>query len=391
MPWKETNPVEERIRFVIGALGHAVPFSHLCQQFGISRQTGYKWMHRYERERTIDALQEHSRRPRDSPCRLSAEVEERVIALRKKHGWGAKKLQVLLHREGLHTSLATVNRVLSRNGLILPENRHRPATKRFERERPNMLWQMDFKGQFPIEEGFCYPLSLLDDHSRFLVGLYPLLGPRGQAVHGCLLQAFDTYGVPDAMLMDHGLPWWSTTNHLGLTWLSTELIRQGIKLYFAGFRHPQTQGKVERFNGTLQQALDHHGQPTALSECAEMFSNLRQEYNHVRPHEALNMATPAELYRPSSKLYQPNPAPWEYPGDMQVLRLNSQGMLPYGSRRYFVCEALPNEQVGVRELDGKAVVAYRHMLVREIDLKTSRTIPIAWPAEEAKCQRCPDT
>ena len=190
---------------------------------------------------------------------------------------------------------------------------------------------------------------------------------------------------------DHGLPWWSTTNHLGLTWLSTELIRQGIKLYFAGFRHPQTQGKVERFNGTLQQALDHHGQPTALSECAEMFSNLRQEYNHVRPHEALNMATPAELYRPSSKLYQPNPAPWEYPGDMQVLRLNSQGMLPYGSRRYFVCEALPNEQVGVRELDGKAVVAYRHMLVREIDLKTSRTIPIAWPAEEAKCQRCPDT
>mgnify|MGYP002682844302 FL=1 len=127
-----------------------MPFSHLCQQFGISRQTGYKWVHRYESERSINALQERSRRPRDSPGRVSAEIEERVIALRKKHGWGAKKLQVLLHREGLHTSLATVNRVLSRNNLILPEDRHRQATKRFERERPNMLWQMDFKGQFPL-------------------------------------------------------------------------------------------------------------------------------------------------------------------------------------------------------------------------------------------------
>jgi transposase InsO family protein len=391
MPWKETSPVEERVQFVFKALDRAVPFARLCQQFGISRQTGYKWLHRYKEVHSITALQDQSRRPRHSPGQLRCEVEQRAIALRQKYGWGAKKLQVLLQQEGLQASLATLNRILDRNGLIHPQDRHRPATQRFERERPNMLWQMDFKGHFFISEGRCYPLSILDDHSRFLIGLYPLLGQQAEMVHGCLLQVFDRYGLPDAMLMDHGAPWWSTTGHLGLTWLATELIKQGIRLYFAGYRHPQTQGKVERFHGTLQRALDHHGQPSALSACAEMFSNLRHEYNYVRPHEGIRMAKPADLYNPSSKPYQPNPPAWVYPSDMQVLRLNSQGMLPYGSRRYFVCEALAREQVGVRELDGKAVVSYRHMLVREIDLKTKRTIPIAWPAAEAKCQPCPDT
>lgn len=390
MPWKETSPVEERIQFVVKALDCTVPFARLCQHFGISRQTGYKWLHRYEEVHSITALQEQSRRPRHSPGQISCEVEQRAIAFRQKYGWGAKKLQVLLHQEGLHASLATLNRILDRNDLILPQDRHRPATKRFERERPNMLWQMDFKGHFVISEGRCYPLSILDDHSRFLIGLYPLLGQRAEMVHGCLLQVFERYGLPDAMLMDHGLPWWNANGNQGLTWLSTDLIKQGIRLYFAGYRHPQTQGKVERFHGTLQQALDHHGQPTALQACADMFSTLRQDYNHVRPHEAINMATPAELYWPSSKRYQPSPPQWEYPSDMQVVRLNSRGMLPYRSTRYFVCEALANEQVGVRELDGKAVVTYRHMLIREIDLKTKRTIAVAWPAEE-KCQPCPDT
>jgi transposase InsO family protein len=383
MPWKETSPMEERVRFVVLAAQGLHPFSALCADFGISRQTGYKWIKRYQESGHLQGLHELSRRPQHSPLRTSAEAEARVVALRQRYAWGARKLKVLLDTEGIVLGVATINRILSRHGLISPKDRHRPATQRFCRDAPNELWQMDFKGHFPIHEGRCHPFSIIDDHSRFLITLHPLLHPQAAPVHQLLLQAFALYGLPDAILMDHGTPWWSTTNALGLTWLSVALIKQEIRLLFSGMSHPQTQGKVERLHGSLAWAMRHLGTPEDLPASASFLATFRSDYNQVRPHESLEMDVPAHHYRPSARAYNPTPQAWEYPHDVQVRSLNSQGMVKYGSRRYFACEALAGERVGVQEFDGKLLVSYRHMLIREIDLRTMRSLPVVRPLDDA--------
>jgi transposase InsO family protein len=383
MPWRKTCPMEERIRFVVLALQSLRSFSALCDEFGISRQTGYKWLTRYRESGSLQGLSEVSRRPHHSPQRVAPNVEGRVISLRQRYGWGARKLRVLLQEDGVELGTSTVNRILSRNGLVADEDRHRPASKRFCREAPNELWQMDIKGPFPIREGCCYPLSILDDHSRFLLGLYSLLNTRGDTVYQHLLRTFGLYGLPDAMLMDHGSPWWSTTNSLGLTWLSVSLIKQDIALYFSGVRHPQTQGKVERLHGSLARALKHAGTPLDLEGSAGFFVTFRDDYNERRPHESLDMAVPASRYRPSQRAFDPHPRAWHYPDGVRVLRLNSQGMLTYGATRYFACEALADDLVGVQEFDGKLLVSYRHMPIREIDLRTKHTLPLVRPIQSA--------
>jgi len=379
MPWKVTNVMDQRINFVVRAIQERESFTALCREFDISRQTGYRWVRRYREVGSFSRLHERSRRPRNSPNRTSDVVERRVIELRLLYGWGAKKLHVLLAGEGLELSIRTINRIIDRHGLVDPKDSHSPATKRFEREAPNQLWQMDFKGDFDVQEGRCYPLSILDDHSRYLIGLYALPGQRAEPVHDCLVTCFRAFGVPEAMLMDHGTPWWSTTNSWGLTWLSVSLIKQGIRLYNGRFRHPQTQGKVERFHRTLQESFRHHGRPDTLGGCVEMFSGFRYQYNHVRPHEALHMDVPAERYYPSPRPYDPNPPEWEYPDSFLKLRVNSQGMLTYNKTRYFVSESLAGEIVGVQEVSEILLVSYRHMHVREINTRTKRTRALLRP------------
>jgi transposase len=152
--------MEERIRFVVLACQGDRPLSALCEEFGISRETGYKWLRRYRQSGSLESLAEVSRRPHTEPQRTPPETEAQVVALRQRYGWGARKLQVLLRRQGILLGTSTINRILERSDLIHPRDRHRPATKRFCREAPNELWQMAFKGHFPIREGRCHPLSL---------------------------------------------------------------------------------------------------------------------------------------------------------------------------------------------------------------------------------------
>jgi len=370
MPWGASSVMEERIRFVIRASQDSANVSALCREFGISRPTGYLWLNRYRAAGGMAGVFERSRRPHHSPKRATAEHEERVVALRREYGWGARKLRVLLLEEGLDLKVATINRILDRRSLIEVRDSHRPAVNRFERERPNQLWQMDFKGEYPAGRGFCYPLSILDDHSRFMVGLYALSGQDTASVNACLISTFEHYGVPEAMLMDHGVPWWSNSNGHGLTRLSVSLIKQGIRLYFSGFRHPQTQGKVERFHRTLTEAVRHRGQPATLLDFAHEFKKIRHQYNHIRPHESLNMAVPAQHYQPSSRSYTPRPVPWEYPEGAILVRLNMKGAFYYRLRRHFVCEALAGETVRLEELDDKLLISYRHTYVREIAVTT---------------------
>ena len=297
MTWKVKEVMDQRIEFVARAVSKEKTVSELCQAYGISRTTGHHWIKRYREVGSFAGLREKSRRPHQSPRRTPGWVEHRVLQKRVAHGWGARKLQPLLETEGVKVSERTINRILKRLGAMRREDCHRPALSRFERERPNELWQMDFKGEYVLRGGKnCYPLSMIDDHSRFSVGLYGLTGTSYQGVRACVIRTFQKYGVPEAMLMDHGVPWWGAANRLGLTRLSVDLMEQGIRLYYSGVGHPQTQGKVERFHRTLSAGIRHRGgPPQQFAQWGPLLKAFREEYNQVRPHEALQMQVPGHL------------------------------------------------------------------------------------------------
>ena len=361
---------EQRVRFVVAATQKLQPFSSLCAEFGIARPTGYLWLRRY-REQGVRGIAEQSRKPHCSPRRTNATLEQRVMQVRLRYpDWGARKLRVVLSREGVELPRNTIHRILLRHDLIREEERRSPAVQRFERERPNELWQMDFKGPkgWPQPVG---PLSVLDDHSRYLVALAANGSTHGGPVREQLEEAFLRCGVPEGMLMDHGIPWWGMQSPSGQTRLSLWLMRQGIRLHWSGIRHPQTQGKVERFHGSLQRALVRRGFPRQNTQA--WLDAYRWEHNHVRPHEALNMRTPASLWRPSLRRYDPQPPRWEYPSGARVLKVDSQGKLDIKGRKWKISKALSGEWVQLVTLDQRLLVFFCATLIRELDPKIQRS------------------
>src|SRR6266513_3838512 len=242
MPWKPETVMEQKVEFVVRAKSGEECLSELCAEYGISRPTGYLWLRRYEENGTIAGLTERSRRPHRSPKRTSSEWEARVLQLRDEKGWGARKLAFVLAKRGVSLHTQTVHRILERHGRIREGESVRLAVRRFAREQCNELAQMDFKGEYQLNEGKCYPLSLLDDCSRYLLGLWPLSSTGAEGVYRTLKAHFKSVGVPQAMLVDHGTPWYGTTSQHGLTWLSVWLIKQGVRLTYSGGVHPQTQG-----------------------------------------------------------------------------------------------------------------------------------------------------
>jgi transposase InsO family protein len=373
MPWKDESVMDQRIEFLVRARQEAVPLAQLCREYGISRQTGYEWCRRLEACGSFTALQERSRRPVHSPTKTPEALEERVVALRQRYGWGARKLQVLLAQEGVSLPEWTINRVLRRQGLIASRSVQGQARQRFVRAEPNQLHQLDFKGEYRLSQGWCYPLSLIDDHSRYLVGLWALPDLLLEGVQEALEGLFQEQGVPEALLMDRGTPWWSTTNGHGLTRLSVWLMEQDIELIYGRPYHPQTRGKVERFHRTRKERTLHEGLPPDLESWQRWVPRFRREYNEVRPHEALGMRCPVQAYSHRNlRPYREQPAPWEYERGV-VRRLNTQGCLEWRGRRWFVCEALAGKRVCVEEVEHLVVVSYRAMAIRELDLRTRST------------------
>jgi transposase InsO family protein len=369
MPWRTMDVRDQRVRFVIEASQQAGNLAGVCREFGISRPTGYLWLRRYQAA-GVEGLCEHSRRPQQVPGRTGWEVEEQIVELRRQRpDWGARKLRVLLQRRGLEMPVVTIHRVLLRRGLVREQDRHRPALQRFEREAPNQLWQMDFKSPKGWNQAIG-PLSVLDDCSRFALLLRGTWTTRGEAVQEQLEGAFQSYGMPAEMLMDHGIPWWSGQGPRGWTRLTVWLMKLGVGLLFSGVRHPQTQGKVERFHGTLEQARRRRGLPVAELHQAWL-DEFREEYNQVRPHEALGMKTPASVWSPSARRYHPNPPEWEYGSGSEVQRLGPHGQLKLEGRWWQVCEALAGEAVQLQRVQGRVLVYYCQTLVREIDLVES--------------------
>jgi hypothetical protein len=216
-----------------------------------------------------------------------------------------------------------------------------------------------------------------------VVGLHALPELSIARAWPCLVETFRTYGVPQAMLMDRGSLWWSEQNGWSLTWLSVQLIAQGIGLHYGRVCHPQTQGKVERFHRTLGAELRHRGLPTRWAEWPGLLAEVRFDYNHRRPHEALGMRPPREFYQPSRQSFQEQPREWEYPVGSEVKRLNTQGMLEDGGQRWFVCAALAGQRVRVERVDAKLLISYRHMYVREIDPGQECTRPLVMTRRQA--------
>ncbi len=379
MAWKTMDVHEQRVRFVVEAMQKSLPLSALCVAYEISRPTGYLWLRRY-RELGVQGIAEQSRKPHSSPRRTDAGLEDRVVAMRMRYpDWGARKLRVLLAREGVELPRNTIHRILLRHDLVREGERRAPATQRFERSQPNELWQMDFKGPkgWPQSVG---PLSVLDDHSRYLIALAANGTTHGELVREQLEEAFQRCGVPEGMLMDHGTPWWSQKSPSGQTHLSLWLMRQGIRLHWSGIRHPQTQGKVERFHGSLQRALERRGTPQQKTQA--WLDAYRWEHNHVRPHEALGMQTPATLWRPSSRRYDPHPPRWEYPAGAWVLKLDCHGLLDIQGRKWKVSKALSGERVQVVRVEQRMLVFYCTTLIRELDSGSQRsTIIERWLPE----------
>jgi len=361
---------EQRVRFVVAAHRREKTMAELCREFGISRPVGYEWLRRYQ-QGGVEAIAERSRRPQHSPRRTEAAVEQQVIALRQRYpDWGARKLRVLLAEQGVDLARNTIHRILLRHDLVHPEDRHDPAVQRFERSQPNELWQMDFKGP-KLWHQTVGPLSVMDDHSRYLIALEAVGSRRSELVREQLEAAFVRCGVPEAMLMDHGVPWWSARADSGMTELSVWLMRQGVELHWSRVRHPPTQGKVERFHGELQRALARRG--GLVPEVQAWLNEFRWEHNHVRPHEALGMERPASRWRPSERRYDPQPPRWEYPTGAKVRKVDSQGKLTLAGRNWKISGALAGERVQVVKLGERVQVYYCTTLVREIDLAIQRS------------------
>lgn len=392
MPWQERTKMSLKLEFVMLADQDDVNMSALCRRFEISRKTGYKWLGRYRAEGP-KGLEERSRRPRSSPNKTPAYVEEAICAVRQEHpAWGGRKIRARLLRKARRGQLdfaaekvpaaSTCQAILKRRGWVEapPAERHTPAFQRFEKETPNELWQMDFKGHFPLVGGQeCHPLTILDDHSRFALALAACPNERRETVQKRLTTVFRRYGLPRRILCDNGLPWGvPTAQQVGrplYTKLNAWLFRLGIDVVHGRPYHPQTQGKGERFHRSLNEEVLRYGSYHALPECQTDFDQWRAVYNLKRPHEALGLEVPASRYQPSGRAFPEQLPPIEYGPDAEVRTVATRGTVCFQGQRYYVGEAFAGDPVGLRPADPDRpdrpetwAIYYCHKKIHTIDL-----------------------
>ncbi|QHI99247.1 IS481 family transposase [Xylophilus rhododendri] len=374
MPWSTRDTMSLREEFVSLALQDGANRRELCRRFGISAQTGYKWIARYK-QLGSSGLSDLSRRPQSSPAATAQALQQAVVALRLQHpAWGGRKLSERLHTLG-HPRLApsTVNSILHRHGLI-SSAASAAATpwQRFERERPNALWQIDFKGHFPLASGRCHPLTLLDDHSRFNLAIRACPGETSQAVEQHLVDVFRRYGMPEQINADNGAPWGVPSQPGQLSGLAVWLIRCGVRVSFSRPYHPQTNGKDERFHRTLKAEVLQGRVFSDLGSAQQAFDLWRDVYNQQRPHQGIAMQTPMSRYQASPRCYPEVLPEIEYgPGDT-VMTVKWLGELRFRGRRYRVSNALRGLPVAVRphgQTDGLFNVFFMHHWLQQIDLR----------------------
>jgi transposase InsO family protein len=340
---------DQREEFVRLAGLESVSFSELCRRFSISRKTGYKWLERWRSEGAA-GLSNQSCRPRSSPARTPSDLEEQVLEVRAKHpAWGARKIAHVLKRDReVVLATSTVNSILRRHGCIsAAASEAAKPWQRFEHEAPNDLWQMDFKGHFPVGDVRCHPLTVIDDHSRYNLVLQASDSESYEFVKATLQRAFEHYGLPQRINTDNGAPW-RAPGLPGFTRLGLWFVRLGIRLSHSRPAHPQTNGKDERFHRSFKAEVLGLRSFDNLVAAQIHFDDWRRIYNHVRPHDSLQMDTPSQHYRPSARSMPTTLPPVEYGPDDLVRKVQAGGFVDFKGRKLRVYESLRGQHVAFR-------------------------------------------
>lgn len=370
MGWKGVTVMDQRIRFLSDYLEGLYPFTELCEHFGISRKTGYKWVGRY-REFGAEGLEERSRRPLSCPHQTDDEIVKAIEKARNKHPtWGPKKLLWLVgkrHPDWILPAISTTADILKRKGLIKPKprrlRRQHPGCPKTTCQAPNEIWTADYKGHFKMLNGqYCYPLTICDMHSRYLLGCsaHPAISLEGSKA--TFTRLFQTYGLPERIRTDNGVPFASSAI-ARLSALSVWWIKLGVYPEQIEPGKPQQNGKHERMHRTLKkEATIPPGRHLTAQQ--KRLTAFREEYNQERPHESLGMKTPAEVYTPSSRAMPDKIEGYDYPQHFEVRKVSRNGGIRWHHHRVPVSQTLIEDYIGFEEIDdGVYNVFFRELLI----------------------------
>ena len=384
MPWKECSVMDERVRFV-GRLLDGEAMSDVCREFGISRKTGYKIFNRYRQE-GLDALCDRSRRPVRYANQLPDQIERMIVRLKKdKPHWGARKIRELLVRrlagDVRIPARSTVHAVLDRHGLVSQAKKRNRANKAVgtalsQAAAPNDLWCADFKGEFQLgNRQYCYPLTVTDQASRMILMCEALESTRELPVIEAFVRLFRQRGLPEAIRSDNGLPFASPNGLYNLSRLSVFWLRLGIAIERIRPGCPSQNGCHERMHRTLKAETTRPPGMNSLQQQAR-FDAFMSEFNDERPHEAIQMKAPAELYTPSSRAYDGLPEV-EYPFHDRDILVTNCGRICMMRKKINVSTVLAGQKLGITEVDdGIWLVSFMHYDLGYIDLeqRTLQTI-----------------
>ncbi len=357
MPWLETSPVEQRERFIADHRRGLYTMTELCARYGISRKSGYKWLERFE-ERGRAGLHDRSRAPHHCPHRISREVAQLICAARRAHpSWGPEKLLDWLKPQYPRVAwpaISTAGDLLARRRLVKKRRRrrphHHPGVIPLTTHAPNDLWTADFKGHFRTRDGiYCYPLTIADQHTRYLLACQGLRSTKGLPVRAVFEQAFRAYGLPSAIRTDNGVPFATTGVH-GLSQLNVWWMRLGIQHQRILPAHPQQNGAHERMHKTLKAEAIRPPRGTLAAQ-QRAFNTFRALYNDERPHETLGGRPPGAFYRPSPRAYPDKLPLIDYPGHFLVKRITNAGTFRFKKRLLFIANALKQHHIGLEEVD----------------------------------------
>ena len=376
MPWRKVSIMDQRWEFVQLALQDGANRRELCRRFGIHPDTGYKWLERWT---SGEELADRSRRPRSSPKRTEASIEERVLAVRDAHpAWGARKITRWLERDGVACPAhSTVHAILQRHGRVTPPLGGGAAHLRFEMPEPNQLWQMDFKGHMPLAGGGrCHPLTVVDDHSRYNLCLAACANEQHSTVQNRLELTFRRYGLPEAFFVDNGKPWGDSSGQIW-TRLGVWLLKLGVTVIHSRPYHPQSRGKNERFHRTLQAEVFALQRFRNLAEVQRAFDAWRTVYNLERPHQALGQEVPVSRFQPSSRAMPDHLPEVEY-GEHEIVRTVSttKAYISFKGRPWRVPQAFQGERVAIRPLntDDRYGIFFAAHQIATIDLTNNKCV-----------------
>jgi transposase InsO family protein len=369
VPWKELSVIDQRFELV-GLIGSGMPVAAAARVAGVSRKTATKWWVRFQAEGSAGLSDRSRARLGPTSWETDAQMVGLVLRMREKFPtWGGRKIAARLVADGFGDVPApsTITEILRRHGLLAPLRGRTRDWLRFEAEIPNDLWQMDFKGDFGLTAGGrCYPLTVIDDHSRFVVGLEALGNQQRTSVQEKLVDVFAAVGTPLRILCDHGPPW-GASGLARFTGLGVWLIENGVEVIHGRPQHPQTQGKDERFHRTLlQDVLATRGSWDTISAVQDALDTWKPVYNTYRPHQALDMAVPADRYQPSPRTFDPNPKDPIYPNSKQVRVVDQEGRISWKGTEYRVGHPFAHKPVYVESENNHITVRYYTTIVKTI-------------------------